>query len=119
MKNRIYTMMGMTLATALISTTAIAAQPQTEVVSKNCGDITKHTTLVALTPVKPGSSLPITAPERGETEKKDCSTTNAPATNDKGENGTNRCTTCTYSTNGHVTVNCIFIKTKNPSSPSN
>jgi hypothetical protein len=104
------------LATAIVSSTAMAGQSQAKVISHSCNDavyFTKQTMLVSSRPVNPNSNRPITAPSGGGTEKKDCVTTNAPATNDKGENGTNRCTTCTYSTNGHVTVNCLFIKTKN------
>ncbi|KYC40010.1 hypothetical protein WA1_29060 [Scytonema hofmannii PCC 7110] len=121
MINRIRTtIMGITiLATALVSTTAIATQPQAEVVSQSCSDAVHSTkyTLASSRPAKPGSNLPIAAPQGGSTEKKSCETTNAPGTNKQGVNGTNRCTTCTYSSNGHVTVNCIFIKPKNPSSP--
>ncbi|BDA69802.1 hypothetical protein CAL7716_039680 [Calothrix sp. PCC 7716] len=117
MINRIYATVGMTiLATALVSSTAMAAQLSAKVTSHSCNDSVysgKQTMLVSSVPVRPNSNRPITAPSGGGTEKKDCVTTNAPATNSQGENGTNRCTTCTYSTNGHVTVNCLFIKTKN------
>ncbi|TWH50632.1 hypothetical protein CAL7102_04959 [Dulcicalothrix desertica PCC 7102] len=115
MINRIYATLSMTiLATALVSTTAIAARPTSEVISKNCNDGV-HTTLISSRPVTPSSNLPITAPSGGGTEKKTCETTNAPGTNEQGENGTNRCTTCTYSSSGHVSVKCIFKKAKTPS----
>ncbi|OKH52788.1 hypothetical protein NIES2101_13050 [Calothrix sp. HK-06] len=117
MIKHIYATVSMTiLATALVSSTAIAAQPTAKVISHSCNDAvysTKQTMLASSRPVQPNKGLPIAAPSGGGTKKKDCVTTNAPATNGKGENGTNRCTTCTYSTNGHVTVNCLFIKTKN------
>ncbi|KAF3886947.1 MULTISPECIES: hypothetical protein [Nostocales] len=123
MINRIRTaIVGMSiLATALVSTTATAIQPQAEVVSQNCTDAVRFAkyTLASSRPAQPSSNLPIAAPQEGPTEKKTCETTNSPGTNKQGENGTNRCTTCTYSSNGHVTVNCIFIKTKNPGSPQN
>lgn len=109
------TIIGMTiLATALVSTTAMAAQPQAEVISQSCTDAVHSTkqTLISSRPVRPSSSLPIAAPGGGSTEKKTCETTNAPATNPQGVNGSNRCTTCTYSSSGHVSVNCIFIKPK-------
>ncbi|UKP00266.1 hypothetical protein [Nostoc sp. UHCC 0870] len=102
------------LATALVSTAAMAAQPQAEVISQSCTDAIHSTnpTLVSLRPVQPNSKLPIAAPGGGSTEKKTCETTHAPATNPQGVNGSNRCTTCTYSSSGHVSVNCIFIKPK-------
>lgn len=106
------TIMGLTiLATTLVSGTAIAAQPQSEVISRNCTGAVHsiNYTLISSRTVQPNAKLPIAQPG-GSTEKKTCETTNAPATNSQGVNGTNRCTTCTYSPSGHVTVNCIFIK---------
>jgi hypothetical protein len=115
MINRIRTtIMGISfLATVLVPITAMAAQPQVEIISKSCIDAVQSTkyTLVSSRPLQPNSSLPITAPG-GSNEKKTCETTNAPGTNSKGVNGTSRCTTCTYSSNGHFTVNCIFIAPK-------
>jgi hypothetical protein len=111
------TIMGMTiLATALVSTTAIAAKPQGEVVSQNCTDAVHTTkyTLVSSRPAVPSSRLPLALPGDGSTEKKTCETTHAPATNEQGVNGTNRCTTCTYSSSGKFTIKCIFIKPQNP-----
>lgn len=108
------TIMGVTiLATALVSTTAIAIQPQSEVISHNCTDAVHSTnyTLISSRTLQPNAKLPIAQPG-GSTEKKTCETTNAPATNSQGVNGTNRCTTCTYSSSGHVSVKCIFIKPK-------
>ncbi|MCF4967589.1 hypothetical protein [Nostoc sp. CMAA1605] len=107
-------MMSMTiLATALVSTGAMAAQPQAEVISRNCADAVHaaNYTLVSVLPAPTNTQRAIAQPG-GSTEQKTCETTNAPATNSQGVNGTNRCTTCTYSSNGHVTVNCIFIKPK-------
>lgn len=121
MMNRIRTtIIGMSiLATALVSTATMATQPQAEIISPSCNDAVHSIkySLVSSRPVRPNSKLPITDPGGGSTEKKTCETTNAPGTNPKGVNGTNRCTTCTYSSSGHVTVNCIFLAPKNPSSP--
>ncbi|BAZ27992.1 hypothetical protein NIES4074_04220 [Cylindrospermum sp. NIES-4074] len=102
------------LATALVSNAAMATQPQAEVVSRNCADAVQSTrhTLISVRPGQPASSLPIAAPRGGANEKKSCETTNAPATNPQGVNGTNRCTSCTYSSNGVFTVNCIFLPPK-------
>lgn len=109
------TMISMTiLATALVSTGAMAAQPQAEVISRNCTDAvhSANYTLVSLRQAQTNTQLPIAQPGGGSTEQKTCETTNAPGTNSQGVNGTNRCTTCTYSSSGHVTVKCIFIKPK-------
>ncbi|WP_427162505.1 hypothetical protein ACQFX9_13720 [Aliinostoc sp. HNIBRCY26] len=107
------TMIGMTiLATALVSTGAMAGQPQAEVISRNCADAvhSANHTLISF-PAQTNIQRPIAQPG-GATEQKTCETTNAPATNSQGENGTNRCTTCTYSSNNLVTFKCIFIKPK-------
>ncbi len=51
-------------------------------------------------------------PNGNVAESKDCTTTTAPATNEQGQNGVNKCTSCSYS-NGGFTVNCIFFANPN------
>ncbi len=108
---KIFSALSFTLL-SMISLSTSTAFAQTQVVSNVCGShVPGSAMLVSQRSGVSTGNLKL-APSGGSSEKKTCETTNAPATNEQGENGTNRCTTCTYSSSGHVTVNCIFIKPK-------
>ncbi len=83
--------------------------PQVDLSVSNCQDLPNLISQRTTTTTNNNNER-LTQPSGNGTEKKTCETTNAPATNEQGENGTNRCTSCSYS-NGGFTVNCVFIKT--------
>uniref|UniRef100_B8HMD3 Secreted protein n=1 Tax=Cyanothece sp. (strain PCC 7425 / ATCC 29141) TaxID=395961 RepID=B8HMD3_CYAP4 len=92
---------------SMVPFSASNALAETKVISRDCGTSLSSPLLISRN-LQPGSSKLGT--DENSTGQKICETTDAPATNSKGENGTNRCTSCHYTAINEFSVNCVFIK---------